>query len=156
MKKMMTIIGCTVLGCILMALPVLADMDNVDFKVTTVGATGNTGSIYVLRGNIEQIYVTAPAISTGTVTLVSEQQTILSKAGVAASACFTPRVAPQTSAGVAATWTEVGTNSLGALGSTVTTTFFGEKIAVAGPVTFSVIGASTGTVTWTATVIFSK
>jgi len=98
-----------------------------------------------------------PPLSTGAVTVASEHETIFSKTGIAADACYTPRKAAQTYTGASHTWTELGTNSTGAVGMTITQNALDmEKYAVAGDVTVTVVGASTGTVTYVVTIVYRK
>lgn len=159
MNKFLTILGCAVIGCVLVALPAKARMDDAVYSIQTIGngASSTNSATYVLRGTIEHIYIDVPSLSTGAVTVASEHETIFSKTGIAADACYTPRKAAQTYAGASHTWTELGTNSTGAVGMTITQNALDmEKYAVAGDVTVTVVGASTGTVTYGVTVVYSK
>lgn len=127
----------------MIVLPAFAGMDTVVYTLSDIGhSTASTGTAtYVARGLIESVYVDVTALTTGTVTITSSSETILSKS-ITADANFYPRVAGQTTAGAAATWTELGSNLDGQTTNTITTTKFGEKIAVAGDLTCKFVGST--------------
>ncbi len=153
-KKLIAVCAAALIG-----LPAFAGMDDAVYSIQTIGngASSTNSATYALRGTVEHIYVDVPALSTGAVTVASSHETIFSKSGIAADACYTPRKAAQTYAGASHTWTELGTNSTGAVGMTITQNALDmEKYAVAGDVTVTVVGASTGTVTYVVTIVYSK
>lgn len=115
---------------------VKAEMDSVKFTLST--ATTNVASkAYVIRGQIEGIYVDVTANKTQTVAVATAQDTFLS-ASITADAMYYP--------------VQVGNNDSGA----ATNTFV--RFPAAGDVTVTVTPAAgtTGTNTTEVTVIYSK
>jgi hypothetical protein len=126
-----------------------ADVDGRTFAVSLIG-TNVASKTYVLRGELESIYVDVPASATNTVVVTSEQGTLFSKASIAADAWYLPRVATHTTAGAAATFVG-GTND--------TANVWYSKAAIAGPITVTVTGenaALTNATTTTVTLIYRK
>ena len=126
-----------------------AQMADTDFAVSLVG-TNTAAKTYVIRGELEGIYVDVPANATNTVVITSEQGTLLSKASIAADVWYLPRVATHTTAGAAATFVG-GTND--------TANVWYSKAAMAGPITVTVTGenaALTNATTTTVTLIYRK
>lgn len=155
-KKLIAVCAAALIG-----LPAFAGMDDAVYSIQTIanGASSTNSATYALRGTVEHIYVDVPALSTGAVTVASSHETIFSKSGIAADACYTPRKAAQTYTGAALSWTELGSNNDGLTTNVVTSTQGiggSEKYAVAGDVTVTVVGASTGTVTYGVTIVYSK
>jgi hypothetical protein len=139
----------------LFAFAAMAGMDNVPYKVSVIASETNSAT-YVLRGTIESIYVDVADLSTNTVTITSDQGTIFTKAGITADTQFFPRVAGQTTAGVAYTFSTLGSDSGGATTNLFTSAQY-DKIAVAGPVKVTVIGQNASTTnTTTTTIIINK
>jgi len=131
-----------------------AQMADTDFAVSLVG-TNTAAKTYVIRGELESIYVDVPASATNTVVVTSEQGTLFSKSSIAADAWYLPRVATHTTAGAAATFnTYSSTNSLVANAQT-----WYSKAAMAGPITVTVTGENaslTNATTTTVTLIYRK
>ena len=153
-KKLIAVCAAALIG-----LPAFAGMDNAVYRIQTDGANSTNSATYVLRGTVEHIYIDVPPLSTGAVTVASEHETIFSKTGIAADACYTPRKAAQTYTGAALSWTELGSNNDGPTTNVVTSTQGiggSEKYAVAGDVTVTVVGASTGTVTYVVTIVYNR
>lgn len=126
-----------------------AQMADTDFAVSLVG-TNTAAKTYVIRGELESIYVDVPASATNTVVVTSEQGTLFSKSSIAADAWYLPRVATHTTAGAAATFVG-GTND--------TANVWYSKAAMAGPITVTVTGANaalTNVTTTTVTLIYRK
>ena len=126
-----------------------AQMADTDFAVSLVG-TNTAAKTYVIRGELESIYVDVPASATNTVVVTSEQGTLFSKSGIAADAWYLPRVATHTTAGADATFVG-GTND--------TANVWYSKAAMAGPITVTVTGenaALTNATTTTVTLIYRK
>ena len=126
-----------------------AQMADTDFAVGIVG-TNTAAKTYVIRGELESIYVDVPASATNTVVVTSEQGTLFSKSSIAADAWYLPRVATHTTAGAAATFVG-GTND--------TANVWYSKVAMAGPITVTVTGenaALTNATTTTVTLIYRK
>lgn len=126
-----------------------AQMDDTDFAVSLVG-TNTAAKTYVIRGELESIYVDVPARATNTVVVTSEQGTLFSKSSIAADAWYLPRVATHTTAGSAATFVG-GTND--------TANVWYSKAAMAGPIKVTVTGenaALTNATTTTVTLIYRK
>jgi len=126
-----------------------AQMADTDFAVSLVG-TNTAAKTYVIRGELESIYVDVPASATNTVVVTSEQGTLFSKSSIAADAWYLPRVATHTTAGAAATFVG-GTND--------TANVWYSKAAMAGPITVTVTGenaALTNATTTTVTLIYRK
>jgi len=114
-----------------------ASMEDRDFSCTVIGTQTNAVT-YVLRGELEAIKVDVTAPSTGTVTVVSDELTLFSKASIAADATFLPRAATHTTAGIAATFVG-GTQN-------VANVWYGKQ-PMAGPVTVTLIGENGAAVT---------
>ena len=126
-----------------------AQMADTDFAISLVG-TNTAAKTYVIRGELESIYVDVPASATNTVVVTSEQGTLFSKSSIAADAWYLPRVATHTTAGAAATFVG-GTND--------TANVWYSKAAMAGPITVTVTGenaALTNATTTTVTLIYRK
>ena len=126
-----------------------AQMADTDFAISLVG-TNTAAKTYVIRGELESIYVDVPASATNTVVVTSEQGTLFSKSSIAADAWYLPRVATHTTAGAAATFVG-GTND--------TANVWYSKAAMAGPITVTVTGenaALTNATTTTVTIIYRK
>ena len=123
-----------------------AAMDDRDYSVAVIGTATNSQS-FVLRGELEAVYVTIPASATGTVTVATSQGTVFTKSALTASGVYFPRVALQTTAGAAATFVG-GTNN--------TANAWYGKAPLAGSVTVTVIGESEGTNTYGAKIIYNK
>jgi len=77
---------------------VMAQADSRDFLCTVTSISTGTAS-YVVRGEIAAVRVIVPTGGTGTVTLATANETIFSKADVATTATFYPRLKVNTSAG---------------------------------------------------------
>jgi hypothetical protein len=99
MKKAI-IIGLAAL--LLVGASAQAAPDTFDFSATLIGETAKTNTV-VIRGTLEGVFVDVGAGGTCTVSVVSEQATLFSKAGIVADTLFTPFRVVQTSAGVSAT-----------------------------------------------------
>lgn len=141
MKKLL---GIVLLG--LLALPAVAGMDSKKFSTTVYGTgTAATGTVtYVMRGEIESVYVDFTSTRTGTVTIADDYGTIFTKSAITADTMFYPRVAGQTYAGATLTIETLGTGAATSTGMVLTTTSpLYEKRAVAGPVTVTVISENT-------------
>jgi hypothetical protein len=138
-----------VLGCILAAMVcanlVSATMDDRDYQITVIATATNSVS-YVLRGELEGVYVEVPTGKTGTVTVASEQATLFSKADIAATTYFPVRIPLVSTAGVALTAVDAGSNTNAIVG----------KAAMAGPIAATVVGAGTGTNTWNIKLIYKR
>jgi hypothetical protein len=137
-----------------MATTVSAQIADTDFAVSLVG-TNTAAKTYVIRGELEGVYVDVPANATNTVVITSKQGTLLSKASIAADVWYLPRLATHTTAGAAATFNVYSsTNSLTANAQT-----WYSKAAMAGPITVTVTGENAGltnSTTTTVTLIYRK
>lgn len=151
MKKL--IAGLTILAA--GAFACFAAMDSVTFSVPVIGvAAGATNAVtYVMRGHIESVYVAMTADHTGTVTIADSYGTIFSKATIGNGTKFYPRAANQTTAGVAYTYTTTGSTD-----TNTTTSAQSSRIAVAGPVTVTMVGETATTTNSAAavTIIYEK
>ena len=127
--------------------PAMAQMEKVDFKATVVGNTTQAVS-YVLRGEVMGIFCNT-TLGTATVSVASSEQTIFSKAAIAADAMFNVRGLLHDAGGTNITRVSNATN----LFDTIY-----EPVAVAGPVTVTIIGVAGSTFTndWTVGVIYKK
>jgi len=141
MKKFLTGIAI-MLACVI---PALAGMDSVEYNITCIGiaASATNSKTYVLRGVIESIYLDG-GTTTGTVTITDSYGTLLTQTYSASDTQSFPRRAGQSTTGSALTWTEIGSDNNGATTNAITTTYFQEKIAVAGPVKVTVDQTATG------------
>lgn len=122
-----------------------ATMDDRDFTVSVIGTATGTVS-YVLRGELEGIYIDIAAGSTQTVTLASSEQTLFTKAGVASDVWYSLRYPQYGSTG----------SALESTGATTNTVY--GKAPLAGDITLTVIGAAgtTATNSTTVTAIYLK
>jgi len=117
-----------------------AGMDDRDYSVAVIDTATNTQS-FVLRGQLKSVFVDVPTGATGTVTVthspsgVAGSETLFTLADIAADAVYHPQVAAHTTAGAAATFVG-GTNN--------TANAWYEAPTMAGSVTVSVIGQSSG------------
>ena len=144
MKKFVILVLVAMVG-----LSAYAQMDTRDFSASLVTTNVGTQS-FTLRGEVEGINVVIPAGKTCTVAIATSQQTLFSKADMTAASdgFFAVRIPTHTTAGVAITAVDNGSN---------TNSLYG-KAAAAGSVTatFTPAAATTGTNTYTATVIYKK
>lgn len=138
MKKYFISLG---IGLAISGAAIAQTMDTRVYTVTSIG-TNAASQTFVLRGELESLYVDVTATKTQTVAVASAFGTAFS-AAITADAVYYPRVQEQTSAGAAIT-----------SGSTTNTSF--GKFPMAGPVTLTVTPAAdtTGTNTTTVTVIY--
>jgi hypothetical protein len=151
MKKLLTLAAI-----VLCASYALAGVDSVAYSLTQTRHLTNSVT-YVLRGHIESIYVDIAANTTNTILVTDSYGTILTKSGITADARYNPREQAQTTAGAASTWTELGNDASGATTNAVTTGKFGERIAVAGPVTVALFSpAAITTNDATVTILYTK
>ncbi len=125
MKKFLYIIAALAM----IAVPAFAAMDDVTYSLTQTRHLTNSAA-YTLRGQIESIYVDVAANTTNTILVTSSQGTILTKSTITADTQFFPRVAAQTTAGAAYTY-----STAGSLDTVTVTSAQSVPIAVAGPVT---------------------
>jgi len=146
------------IAVLLLALQAYAGMDAVDYTFTVTAATTNSKA-YTLRGKVESVKITVPTGGTGTVTIASAQDTILTASSIAATATYYPRVALCTDAGAPLanvntiiTWR--GTNDVSTT-NTITEALYG-KMPIAGAVTVSIVGEQTGTNSWTTTIVYDR
>lgn len=149
MKKFFAIVALA-----LLALPAFAQMDNRDFAVSCVTISTNT-TAYTLRGELYGVYVDCPANKTGTVTVTTSQGTVFAKSAMTTDAMFYPVVPLNiASTGSAATFTTYGETNT----PTSSANAWYGKPALAGTVTAKVepAAATTGTNTWTITLIYKK
>jgi len=147
MKKIMKKIAALVLGALIVA-PAYAGMDDVVYTLPVIGsaASSTNSATYVVRGQIEGIYVDFTTGCTGTVTVASDRgQTIFSKATITTDTAYYPRTPVQNYAGTAMSLANNGTNGADGVGTTIVPSVW-EKFAVAGDVTVTVVG-ETATVT---------
>lgn len=148
MKKIMAIIAALAAG-VMIAAPSFAGMDTVVYNLSAIGVTtaATNSATYVVRGEIESIYVDVGTATTGTLTIADSYGTIFTKS-VSSDAQYFPRVAGQTTAGTALTMTTLGSDSGGATSNTFTSASGGiggcQKIAVAGDVTATIVQTKTG------------
>jgi len=119
-------------------------MDTRVFTLSTIGTNVSSQS-FVLRGELEGVYVDVTATKTQTVKVATSYATALEQSFTADGVRF-PRVQLHNTAGVAQTAVDGGANTNAVLG----------KLAVAGPVTVTVTPAAntTGTNTTTVTIIY--
>jgi len=139
MKKLIAFILCAY------AVGVAAQtMDTRVFTFSNIG-TNASSQTFVLRGDLEGVYVDVTATKTQTVKVATSYATALEQSFTADGARF-PRVQLHNSAGVAQTAVDSGSNTNAVLG----------KFPLAGPVTVTVTPAAntTGTNTTTVTVIY--
>lgn len=115
------------------------------YNLPVVGTTTNART-YKVHGYVSSVIVDFTSGCTGSVSVTSDQGTIFSKSSIAADTAFYPRIDGQTTAGAARTWTVETTGTNGPYSSTYTLAGYGQKIAVAGDVTVTVVG-ETATVT---------
>lgn len=135
----------TLLACVLLAGVGFADMDNKDYNIAVVGNTSGSAT-YVMRGELEGVYVNVPAgTMTGTVTVATSHETLFTRA-ITDDGMYRPRVSTHTTAGAAATFVG-GTNN-------VANTWY-DKAAMAGPVTVTVAQDGPGT-NWVVTLVYKK
>lgn len=131
------------------AVSALAEMDNRDFTVSTVTTNVGTKS-YTLRGEVEGINVVIPTGKTCTVAIATAQQTIYTGTALttATDGYFPVRLAIVDSTGTAISEVDAGSN----------TNSVYAKAAMAGTVTatFTPAAGTTGTNSYTATVIYKK
>lgn len=121
-------------------------MDDKLYSIAVVSTATNSSSL-VLRGELEAVHIDVPTGKTGTVTVATAQDTLLTKAGIAADVVYYPRVATHTTAAAAATFVG-GTNN-------VANTWY-TKPVMAGAVTVTVIGQAAGTNTFNVRLIYKK
>jgi hypothetical protein len=127
------------------AFPAFALMDTKDFSATVVGTATGTQS-YVIRGELEGVYVTVPSGGTATVTIASREQTLFTKSCTASA--FYPILIP----------------AYGTTGSALTqsaylsTNVVYTKAAMAGSITATFVGENAASVTnsWKATILYSR
>lgn len=144
----------TLLAIVLLAGVGFADMDNKDFNVVVVGNTTNSAS-YVIRGELEGVYVNVPAgTMTGTVTVATSHETLFTRA-ITADGMYRPRVSTHTTAGAAATFTTYSATNTGAGATAAQVQTWYNKAAMAGPVTVTVVQDGPGT-NWVVTLIYDK
>jgi len=119
-------------------------MEGRQFSVTAIG-TNVASQTFVLRGELEAVYVDITATKTQTVAIATAQGTAFSRS-ITADGLYFPRAQIHDSAGNAQTVVDGGAN---------TNKVFG-KFPFAGPVTLTVTPAAdtTGTNTTTVTVIY--
>jgi hypothetical protein len=131
-----------------LAVPARAEMDDVTYTLSAI-TTNQASAAYVVRGQIEAINAVIPANKTATVTIATASGvTIFSKAMTSATDGYFPVLVPAyTTAGAAITEVIDGSTN------TVYT-----KLGVAEKVTATVEPAAntTGTNTYTATIIVKK
>lgn len=147
MKKML-FLGLIV-ALALGALPAFGEMDNRDFTVSTV--TTNVGTkAYTLRGDVAGINVVIPANKTCTVAIATAEATIFSKADMtSATDGFFPILVPAYSTAAAAlTVVDAGSNT--------NAVYVKAPMAGAVTATFTPKADTTGTNSYTATVIYRK
>jgi len=141
MHKLVTLLA----GIVLLAGVGFADMDNKDYNIAVIGNTTGSAS-YVVRGELEGVYVKVPAgTMTGTVTVATSQETLFTRA-ITADGMYRPRVSTHTTAGAAATFVG-GTNN-------VANPWY-SKAAMAGIVTVTVVQDGPGT-NWVVTLLYDK
>lgn len=143
MKKMICVLILAVL-----AVSVFAEMDSRAFSASLV--TTNVGTqVFVLRGTVEGVYATIPTGKTGTIALATSEGQFFSKSMTSATdGLFLPRAALHSTAGVALTEVDNGSNTNALVGS----------FPLAGPVTatFTPAADTTGTNSYSVTVIYNK
>jgi hypothetical protein len=144
MKKIL----CTMLIA-LVACAAFGQMDNRVYSKSLI--TTHVGSAaYTLRGALEAVNVVIPAGKTCTVAVASTQGTLFSKSDMTADTdgLFFPRIAVHSTAGVALTEVDTGSN----------TNSLYDKAVMAGAVTvtFTPKAATTETNTYSAELIYSK
>jgi len=134
----------------LIALPAFAQvMDNREYSTTIVTVATNTQT-YVLRGELQAVYLDWPANKTADVSIATAEGVIFAKTAVAADAVFYPLIpAVKAADGAAATFVG-GTND--------TANAWYVKPVMAGPVTVTVKGAAntTGTNTFNTRLIYNR
>jgi len=172
MKKILAVFGMV----LCMASTLLADMRERDFDFSVIATATGTVS-YVLRGELQGIYIDVAAGSTQTVTVETDEQTLYTKAGVAADV-WVPLLYPTYgSTGSALTFASYGgtinitTNTIEGYDgtdptsstiltyySTATSNPIYSKAALAGTVTVTVTGAAgtTATNASTITVVYDQ
>jgi len=159
-----------------------AGMNDRDYDFSVIGTA--TGSVsYVLRGELEGIYVDIAAGSTQTVTVASDEQTLFTKS-VTADAWYPVLYAAYGSTGSALTFASYGgtagtptitTNSVIVYGeddaaiatntiltyayapsTTATSNPIYTKAPMAGPITVTVVGTGTSTNATKVTVVYNQ
>ena len=113
-----------------------AAVDDVTISLSAVGTAGKTGPVYVVRGDLKQIVVTAASGATGTVTVTSGGSTLLNVAGHVGTVAYFPR------------------SQVSSAGNTATN--FVDTFSLAGPVTGSVLQTSTTTNNWDIRLIYNR
>ena len=130
----------------------LADMDSKDYNIAVIGNTTGSAS-YVVRGELEGVYVNVPAgTMTGTVTVATSQETLFTRA-ITADGMYRPRVSTHTTAGAAATF-NVYSNTAATASAGIAQTWY-SKAAMAGLVTVTVAQDGPGT-NWVVTLLYKK
>ena len=138
-------IGTLLAAFVMLAGVGLADMDSKDYNIAVIGNTTGSAS-YVVRGELEGVYVNVPAgTMTGTVTVATAHETLFTRA-ITADGMYRPRVSTHTTAGAAATFVG-GTNN-------VANPWY-SKAAMAGIVTVTVAQDGPGT-NWVVTLLYKK
>ena len=138
-------IGVLLAACVMLAGVGLADMDSKDYNIAVIGNATNSAS-YVVRGELEGVYVNVPAgTMTGTVTVATSHETLFTRA-ITADGMYRPRVSTHTTAGASATFVGGGNN---------TANTFYDKAAMAGIVTVTVAQDGPGT-NWVVTLLYKK
>jgi hypothetical protein len=119
-------------------------MDTRTFTLSHIG-TNVASQSFVLRGELESVYVDVTASKTQTVAVASAYGTALSQSFTADGVRY-PRIQLHNASGVAQTVVDAGTNTNAVLG----------KFPMAGPITVTVTPAanSTGTNTTAVTLIY--
>ncbi len=159
MKKLISILMALCLTAAIAA----AGMEDIQYTFPASSSTTGTAvqsKTYVLRGEIETIYIDVTGLTTGTVAVTScdvnkaVTNTIFSKALITADCVYQPRLALHTTGGAAYTWLSSVTNDNA---NVITNSFLG-KAAVAGPVTVTFTGqaASTSTNDVDVTIIYKR
>ena len=127
----------------------LAGMDDKDFNIAVVGSTTNSAS-YVLRGELNGVYVNVPAGTlTGTVTVATAHETLFTRA-ITADGMYRPRVTTHTTSGAAATF-----DAYSNTGMVANAQSWYNKPAMAGLVTVTVVQNGAGT-NWVVTLLYDK
>jgi hypothetical protein len=149
---MKRILFASAIGALIGATCALAQMDNATYTFNDLVADEDDSSAYVLRGEIEAIYIDMPSTKTATVAVATAEDTVFSKV-MTADGVFYPRTQSDSSAGAGLTWLTTGDGSTNAAANVI----WGKFVA-AGAVTVTVTpdAATSGTNDYTVKVIYKK
>jgi hypothetical protein len=123
-----------------------AAMDDRPYNISVVGL-GTNDATFVLRGELRGVAIDVPTGATGTVTVATGNETVFTKSAIAADAIYHPVIAQHTTAGAAATFIGGTNNAANAWYAPPT---------MAGPVTVTIVGESTGTNSYVVKLIYDK